>query len=92
MTRNDITIAITRTGLVLVAQGHPARRELEARDDIVDVEFGLYYSQMPHRAGWRTVEGVLAVGRPTDAPAGAVVYVIGRPANMCGSPVTVGGV
>ena len=87
--RNDISIAITITGCILAAQGNPAITALRERDDIADVEHGLYYAQLPHRAGWRSVDGSLHIGCPSIKPAGSIVYVIGRPSNMCGTPTLV---
>ena len=69
--RNDIAIALVTDGTMLVAQGGPAWRELDKREDIVAVEFDLFFSQLKHRAAWRHPEtGVLAIGYPSDAPKG----------------------
>jgi len=74
MNRPDITIAITASGHVYVAQGPPATRALP--DDVTVVDGGLYYSQVRHRVVARLVSGELAILCPSAVPTGAATMFV----------------
>jgi len=67
--RNDITVAVTKEGKLIVAQGKAKHERLRARDDIADMEAGLYYSQIPYRCVVRANGNDWRIMTPTAARA-----------------------
>jgi len=67
--RNDIAIAVTNSGELIVAQRAAQHEALGARDDISDIERGLYYSQVTHRCTAKNAQGEYIVTTPSTAAA-----------------------
>lgn len=86
--RNDIAVAVTPNGTMMIAQGNPSQ---DALPDNVQVEYGLFHSQVAHRCaamapdGWRIMT-------PTEARAAGYQYTTfpRRFARACGNPAMVG--
>lgn len=51
MRRNDITIGVTHTGVMVIGQGSGQQYlyDMARRGELDDMVSGLYYSQLPHR-------------------------------------------
>lgn len=74
--RNDIMIAVSDYGVLYVAQGGPACRELYAHSpDLDDSESMIFHSQLPYRCAWYDGER-FRVGTHRDAKSAGAKSVV----------------
>jgi len=78
--RPDITIAVTYTGEVIIAQRKAEHAALRTRHDVSHMETGLYYSQIPHRCVTHGGYGDWRIMTPSRARAGGhkIVRMLGH--------------
>jgi len=72
--RPSITIAVTYTGEVIIAQRKAEHAALCTRYDVSHMETGVYYSQVRHRCAAYVGDGEYRIMTPTQARAHGYDY------------------